>query len=81
MKKQTKQSRKTKQRKDQQRRMHQQAESRLNDWLRTPAGIRARQLRDAALIGALRLQFGDRGAARQMPIMQGLDKTSRMLAR
>lgn len=60
MKKQTKQSRKTKQRKDRQARIRQRAESLFQDWLRTPHGRRAEQLRNAALLTAVARQFGGR---------------------
>lgn len=60
MKKATKQSRKTKRRKDRQARVWQQAETMLNNWLKTPQGHRAEQLRNAALMTALGRQFGPR---------------------
>lgn len=61
MKKQTKQSRKTKRRKDRQKRVYQQLDSMFAGWLKSPGGARAQRLRSAALIGALGNVFGQRG--------------------
>lgn len=61
MKKQTKQSRKTKRRKDRQKRVFQQANEMFKAWLRSPHGARAQALRSAALMTAFGTAFGRRG--------------------
>lgn len=56
-KKPTKQSRRTTVRKNRQRRTRIQARALLGNWLKTPEGQRARQLRDAAMMRAITEQF------------------------